>query len=58
MASTRRPRHTYAVRIVWPSRPGRLAAIVLDTGPATPTTWGDSRVWQGSFALPSIPSRM
>jgi hypothetical protein len=33
MASSRRPRLTSAVRIVWPSRPYRLAAIALPYDP-------------------------
>lgn len=51
--ASRRPFDTYAVRIVWPSRPGRLAGIVLDAPVGSPSSWGNRNVWVGSFALRS-----
>ena len=51
--TNRRSFETYAVRIVWPSRPGRLAGIVLDAPVEMPSTWGNRSVWVDTFALRS-----
>lgn len=51
--ASKRSFDTYAVRIVWPSRPGRLAGIVLDAPVESPSTWGNPSVWVDAFALRS-----
>jgi hypothetical protein len=51
--TSRRSFDTYAVRIVWPSRPGRLAGIVLDVPAESPSTWGNRSMWVQAFSLRS-----